>query len=99
MYRYEGSTCHLKKTPFNRPGSKYLLSVFVNDVSMFGVLLFPRPKIEPFSALLFLVFGCFVKTVCNAGETTESTFIDIEQTGPRCRHLFYDIFSAGEMIP
>ena len=53
--------------------AQYLLWAFVNCVSNFGVVFFARrPKIEPSSALLFLVFGCFVKT-CNVGETTEST--------------------------
>ena len=33
----------------------------------FGVLLFSRTKLEPFSALSFLVFRCFAKTACNVG--------------------------------
>ena len=53
--------------------AKYLLWIFVNYVSKFGVLFFPRSKIDTFSALLFPVFGCFVKTACNVGETSEST--------------------------
>ena len=54
MYRYEGSTCPLKKTPFNRPGSKYLLSVFVNDVSMLGSYCFLGQKLNRFRPYCFL---------------------------------------------
>ena len=67
MHRYKVSTCSLKKTPIKRPGSKYLLWVFVNYVSKFKVSLCPRPKLIPFSALLFVSSGCFVTTACYVG--------------------------------
>ena len=60
MCRYEGSTCPLKKTPFKRPG-KVFSWVLVNYISKFEVLFFSRPKIEPSSALSFLVFLMFRK--------------------------------------
>ena len=39
----------------------------MNYISEFGVLFLSWPKIEPASALVFLVFGCFVKTAYNMG--------------------------------
>ena len=39
-----------------------------STISKFWVLFFSRPEIEPFSALQFLVFGCYAKTACNVRE-------------------------------
>ena len=102
--------CSIKKGKFctgvrdlNAPWRKHLISVhaqkhfrwvFVNYISKFGVIS-SRPKIEPFSDSLFLVFECFAKTACNVGGNNREPLIDIEQTGPRGRLLWY--FSAGEM--
>ena len=44
---------------------KVVLWAFVTYISKLGVLFFSRPKIEPFLALLFLVFGCVAENACN----------------------------------
>ena len=54
MYRYEGSTCPLRKTPFKRPDSTYFLEVFANYISKFGVLLFLGQKLNRFQPYCFL---------------------------------------------
>ena len=58
-------------------------------------LVFSRPEIEPFSALLFLVFGCFVKNACNVGGNNREHLSDIDRTAPQCRHLFCNTFQMG----
>ena len=69
MYRYQVSTCPRKKASFKRPDSKYLV-FFVNFRQLHSKIwghFFFSAKLEPFSALSFLVFGCFAKTTCNVG--------------------------------
>ena len=57
-YRYEGSTCLLKKTQFSVQSQSLFLWALVNYISKFDFFFFARSKIHPFSALVFLVFGC-----------------------------------------
>ena len=54
-------TYALQTTSCKRPGSKCSLWAFVNYVSKFGVFIFFRPNIEPFSALCFLFLDVLQK--------------------------------------
>ena len=64
-------------------------------LKVWGLTFFLGSKIEPFSALLFVVFRCFATNACNVGGNSRAPLIDIERTSPRGRHLWF--CSAGEM--
>ena len=67
MYRYEGSTCPLRKTPFKRPDSTYFLEVFANYISKFGVLFLLGQKLNRFQPCSFLFLDVSKKNACNVG--------------------------------
>ena len=87
MYRYEGSTCPLRKTPFKRPDSTYFLEVFANYISKFGVLCLLGQKLNRFQPRSFL-FRVFRENCMQRGRKQQrAPLVDTERTGPRGRQL------------
>ena len=94
MYRHEGSTCPLKETPFKCSIYCGFSSTTFQSLGSYFFLDQIRNRYQPY-CLLFL--DVLWKPHVTWGKQRRVPFIDIERMGRRGRHLFRDIFHAGEM--